>query len=221
MCSSEICINHPEKNEKISCGIHTCEYNRNYSIESVWENFSTVLRNFISSRVSNHSYVDDILQDVFIKIHMNVDSLKDSTKIRSWVFQIANNTIIDFYRKQKIKTEDIDSVSMKDDFSNSPMEKLLDKSPEQEIASGLRQMINTLPEKYSQALYLVELEGLSQVELANRLGISVSGAKSRVQRGRLMLRDSLMNCCHFEFDRYGTIIDFYPICCCCCCKKEK
>ena len=220
MCSSKICINHPEKNEKTSCSIHTCKYNKNHNIERIWEDFSAVLRNFISSRVSNHSYVDDILQDVFMKIHMNVDSLKDSQKIRSWVFQIAYNTIIDYYRKQKIKIEDIDSVPMKDDFSDSPVEKEIDKSPEQEIASGLRQMIDALPEKYSQALYLVELEGLSQVELANRLGISLSGAKSRVQRGRQMLRDSLMNCCHFEFDRYGTIIDFYPICCCCC-KKEK
>jgi RNA polymerase sigma-70 factor (ECF subfamily) len=62
---------------------------------------------------------------------------------------------------------------------------------------------------------MVEFEGVSQTELADRLGISVSGAKSRVQRGRKMLRDILMKCCHFEFDRYGTIIDYYPHCCCC------
>jgi len=89
-------------------------------------------------------------------------------------------------------------------------------SAEQEIASGLREMVESLPEKYRQALLLVEFEGLSQIKLAKKLGISVSGAKSRVQRGRRMIKDALMRCCHFEFDKYGTIIDSHPITCCCC-----
>ncbi len=58
-------------------------------------------------------------------------------------------------------------------------------------------------------------QGLSQKDLANRLGISYSGAKSRVQRARRMVRDMLMICCHFEFDRRGTVIDYYEHCCCC------
>lgn len=187
-----------------------------YSTEKVWEDFNTGIRRFISRKVSNTSQVDDILQEVFMKIHLHIDELEDSTKIRSWVFQIARNTIIDYYRKQTIKTEDIETILLKDNTTISPIEELAAENPAKEIAAGLRGMINALPEKYAQALILVEFEELSQVELAKRLGISVSGAKSRVQRGRQLLRDSLMKCCHFEFDQFGTIIDYHPICCCCC-----
>ena len=186
------------------------------SIEQIWKDFSKGLRAFIAGRVSNDSNVDDILQDVFVKIHMNIDSLEDDTKIRSWIFQIARITVIDYYRKQKNGPGYIDAIPIEDTADDSPMYEMLEESPAREIASGLRGMVDELPEKYSQALYLVEFQGLSQVELAKRLGISVSGAKSRVQRGRQMIKDSLMNCCHFEFDRYGTIIDYYPVCCCCC-----
>ncbi len=187
-----------------------------YGTEQIWEEFSSALRSFISRRVSNPSQVEDILQDVFVKIHSNIDLLKDNTKIRSWVYQITRNTIIDYYRKQQIKLEDIDEIPIEDEGAFNNINNMVELEPAQKVAAGLKGMIDDLPEKYSQALYLVEIEGLPQVDLAKRLGISVSGAKSRVQRGRQLLKDTLMRCCHFELDRYGTIINYHPICCCCC-----
>ena len=186
-----------------------------YSTEQIWEEFSSTLRSFISHRVDNTSQIEDILQDVFVKIHSNMDSLKESTKVRSWIYQITRNTIIDYYRKQNIKFEDIQDVPLEDEEAFNIINNMVELEPLQKVAVGLKAMIDELPEKYSQALYLVEFEGLTQVEMANKLGISVSGAKSRVQRGRQLLRDSLMKCCHFEFDRYGTIINLSPVCCCC------
>lgn len=197
------------------------------STEKIWEDFSSSLRTFIGRRVSNNSHAEDILQDVFVKIHKSISSIEDETKLRSWVYQIARNTIVDYYRKNKIKTEELiadhfPAFIEEERFSENQSENLsensseiLSENPNQEIASGLRNMIGQLPEKYAHALLLVEFEGVAQTELAERLGISVSGAKSRVQRGRQMLRDILMKCCHFEFDRFGTIIDYYPHCCCC------
>ncbi len=187
-----------------------------YSTEQIWEEFSSALRSFISRRVHNPSQIEDILQDVFVKIHSSIDSLKDYTKIHSWVFHITRNTIIDYYRKQKIKFEDIDTIALEDEGADNNINHMIESEPIHKVAAGLKGMINDLPEKYSQALNLVEFGGLSQVELAKRLGISVSGAKSRVQRGRQLLKDSLMKCCHFELDRYGMIINIHPICCCCC-----
>lgn len=187
-----------------------------YGTEQIWEEFSSALRSFIARRVSNPSQIEDILQDVFVKIHSNINSLKESTKVHSWVYQIARNTIIDYYRKEKMKLEDIDEIPLEDEGAINNINNIVDSEPAQKVAAGLKGMIDDLPEKYSQALYLVEIEGLSQVELAKRLGISVSGAKSRVQRGRQLLKDSLMKCCHFELDRYGRIINYHPICCCCC-----
>jgi RNA polymerase sigma-70 factor (ECF subfamily) len=76
-------------------------------------------------------------------------------------------------------------------------------------------MVDELPDTYRDALLLTEYQGLNQRQMADRLGISFSGAKSRVQRARRMLRDMLLTCCHFELDRRGAIIDYYQHCCCC------
>ena len=201
-----------------------------YSVEQIWVNFSSRLHVFINQRISNTSDTDDILQEVFLKIHSKIDTLKDETKIQSWIYRIAQNTIIDYHRKQKGRFVNIDFLPLPDEQDeecivrkNSSGNNIIPLSvednhedAEQEIASGLKEMVKTLPEKYSQALLLVEFEGLSQIELSERLGISISGAKSRVQRGRQMLWDALMRCCHFEFDKYGTIIASHPIKCCCC-----
>jgi RNA polymerase sigma-70 factor (ECF subfamily) len=187
-----------------------------YGTEKIWEDFSGKLRTFIRSRVSNPSHVDDILQDVFIKIHERIDTLREDAKIQGWIFAIARNTIIDYYRKRKIIFEDIDAVSLTDHGALDAVDEAIYENPSREIASGLRGMVEALPEKYARALLLVEFDGLSQTGLARRMGISVSAVKSRVQRGRRMLKDALMQCCHFEFDRYGTVVDVRPVSCCCC-----
>ncbi|WP_058304172.1 RNA polymerase sigma factor SigZ [Gorillibacterium timonense] len=186
-----------------------------YTTENIWQEFNSSLRSFISKKVSNPSVVEDLLQDVFIKIHTNIDSLKEDIRVRSWVYQITRNTIIDYYRKHKNKEEDIDAIPLVDQGLGSSENDWIEFGPAHEVAAGLLGMIHDLPVKYSQALILVEFEELTMAELASTLGISVSGAKSRVQRGREMLRNNLMKCCHFELDRFGTIINIHPLCSCC------
>jgi RNA polymerase sigma-70 factor, ECF subfamily len=198
--------------------------------ELIWNEFCCQLKFFILHRISDATFADDILQEIFIKIHSKIDTLKDDTKIRAWVYQIARNTIIDYYRKHKTGFVDIDALQLShdDEEENSEQnvslnESLIplkyetnEESAHHEIASGLKAMVESLPEKYAQALLLVEFDGLSQIDLAKKLGISIPGAKSRIQRARQMLKDSLMKCCHFEFDKYGTIIESCPNTCCCC-----
>jgi RNA polymerase sigma-70 factor, ECF subfamily len=190
------------------------------STESIWQACSDQLRAYIVKRMPDSSFADDILQETFIKIHKNIHSIKDETKICAWVFQIARNTINDYYRKNKTRLSEVQILSDEElnaiDETDSEWEDNLTKH----LASGLQGMINSLPEKYAQALNMVEIQGLSQIQLSKELNISVSGAKSRVQRGRQMLKDSLMNCCHYEFDKYGTIISYHPVKCCCCSGKE-
>ena len=181
-----------------------------HTTESIWKACRHVLKSFISKRVSDPSEADDLLQDVFIKIHKKIDTLQNQTNIQSWVYQIARNTITDYYRQKKIQFEDIDQISL------IISEETSEPEPVREIAGGLGKMIESLPEKYAQAILWADIKGLPQKELAEKLGISVSGAKSRVQRGREMLKDKLMCCVHYEFDRYGTIIDYHPVTCCCC-----
>jgi RNA polymerase sigma-70 factor (ECF subfamily) len=87
------------------------------------------------------------------------------------------------------------------------------------MTTTMRDMVlfmEELPEQDCQALCQVEFEGVSIKEYAQNAGISYTAAKSRVARARYKLSDLLMNCCHYEFDKYGTVISYHPIRCCCC-----
>jgi RNA polymerase sigma-70 factor, ECF subfamily len=172
------------------------------SIEHIWADFTAQLRGFIASRVQTEADVDDILQEAFIKIHRGLDRLEDPAKLRAWVYQITRNVIVDHYRKSdqavEITSELPDVFAWED----------ADEEVEAEVAAWLRPMMDELPEKYREALQLTDIQGLSQKELAARLNISLSGAKSRVQRAREKLKDVLLECCHVEVDRRGKVVDW-------------
>jgi RNA polymerase sigma-70 factor (ECF subfamily) len=183
--------------------------NRNHpSTEELLKSFGRRLKQFIQSRVSDSAAAEDILQDAFLKIHSRIETLQDETKLESWVYQITRNAITDYYRTRRPAERCSAAIE--------PYEMPPEESAVEKLSPGIREMIDSLPSHYREALLLTQYQGLSQKELARRLGISVSGAKSRVQRARAMLRDLLMECCHFEFHRYGTVIDYHPIACCCC-----
>ena len=174
------------------------------SIEQIWVEFTAQLRRFISGRVRDEADVDDILQEVFIKIHRGLDRLDDHSKLHAWVYQITRNAIIDHYRKGgpgvEVPEELPDRIAEEEDSGGA----------EAEVATWLRPMAEDLPDKYREALLLTDIEGLTQKELAERLDISISGAKSRVQRAREKLKDVLLECCHLEVDRRGKVVDWEP-----------
>jgi RNA polymerase sigma-70 factor (ECF subfamily) len=178
-----------------------------YDLEALWTRFSARLRAFVQSRVSDPATTEDILQEVFIRVHRHLCCQPGWNKPDSWFYQIARNLIIDHYRRRRELVELSDSTPADSD--------LPEDDPEAELALSLKAMIDELPEPYRQALILTEYQGLSQKQLAESQGISLSGAKSRVQRARDRLRDLLLQCCHFEIDRRGGIIDYYEHCCCC------
>jgi RNA polymerase sigma-70 factor, ECF subfamily len=174
--------------------------------EMLWQEMHTALQRFIAKRVADESAVDDILQDVFLRIHAHADSLKDDTKLESWIYQTTRNAIVDYYRRQKPEADVPETLPIEDEHDEDDLAK--------QLAPCLRGMIQDLAEKYREALVLTEYEGLSQSDLATRLGISFSGAKSRVQRAKEQLKGILLQCCRFELDRLGKIIDYVPSCGC-------
>ena len=182
-------------------------YRMNDNLGLLWDQYSTRLRAFIRSRVWDDAEAEDILQEVFIRIHRHLCCQPEWNKPKSWIYQIARNLIIDHYRRRR------ETVELPEGLPAEP--DLPEEDPEAVLALSLKEMIDGLPEHYRQALLLTEYQGLSQKQLAERLGISLSGAKSRVQRARERLRDMLLRCCHFEFDRRGRIVDYYQRCCCC------
>lgn len=175
--------------------------------ESIWTEFNTPLKRFIFKRIANEQWTEDILQDVFVKIHTRMGTLKDEDKLESWLYQIARHAVYDYYRSQKATVDIAETLDL--------TEEIADNSVEHELAPCIKVMVDSLPDAYRQALILTEYEGLTQKEFGERLGLSFSGAKSRVQRAREKLKGMLLECCHFEFDRRGGIIDYYPRCGCC------
>ena len=171
------------------------------TVENIWQEFSEQLRRFIRGRVSDDAAADDILQNVFVKIQKRLGQLDDASKLQSWIFLIARNAVIDHYRVRK-ETVEVPETLVAETANDDP--------DIEGLKVAFRRMIEALPEPYREAIVLTELEGLTQKELAERLGISVSGAKSRVQRGREQLKQALLDCCQFEFDRRGRVIDCTP-----------
>jgi len=170
-------------------------------IETAWIDLSTRLRKFIRSRVADDATADDLLQDVFLKISRRGDDWKNAGHLEGWLFRVARNAIVDYYRTKRHNVE-IEDIHADENFA--------DPECYEDLKASFRRMVNELPRHYREAIVLTEFEGLSQIELAERLGISVSGAKSRVQRARRHLRKMLEDCCRFEFDRRGRVIDCLP-----------
>ncbi len=175
----------------------------NATAGTVYQDFHAKLRSFTLRQVSDPDVADDILQDVYLKIHAHIDDLRDAERIESWLFQVTRNAIADHYRRARPQDELPDSLP-------APVDEEPDTAAE--LAASIGDMLRCLPPKYRQALELTDFQGLSQADLADRLHISLSGAKSRVQRAREKLKEALLDCCHFEFDRYGRVIDYYANC---------
>ena len=187
--------------------------------EQVWEAFHLPLQQFIRRRVPDETTTEDVLQEVFLRIHQHIETLKDTKKLESWVYQITRNAIIDSYRRKEKLTETLDVPELADMTEDLPDDDIMT-----ELFPAVRAMVKSLPELDRQALILTEYQGLTQKEFGERMGLSFSGAKSRVQRAREKLKQMLLDCCHFEVDRRGHVIDYQPRCQCCetgtCCASE-
>jgi RNA polymerase sigma-70 factor, ECF subfamily len=186
--------------------------------EHAWEMFHTPLFQFIRRRVPDEETAEDLLQEVFLKIHQHIGALQDIKKLESWMYQITRNAIIDYYRGKRATTN----------LETQEVLQLPETLPDDDIVSELfpavRTMLNSLPRQDRQALILTEYQGLTQKEVGQRLGLSFSGAKSRVQRAREKLKQMLLECCHFELDRRGHVINYQARCQSCstgtCCSDE-
>ncbi|HNO74379.1 MAG TPA: RNA polymerase sigma factor SigZ [Nitrosomonas mobilis] len=167
--------------------------------EHIWHEYQSRLKAFIRSKVAEDA-VDDLLQDVFMKIHLRIDSLKDDTKLEGWLYQITRNAITDYYRTKRISEELPEWLEQ----PQPEEEEIIRK----ELSACLQPLVRELPDKYRNAVQLSEIEDRTQKEVAEQEGISLSGAKSRVQRGRALLKTMLDDCCQFEVNQKNQIVSY-------------
>lgn len=179
--------------------------------EEIWEDLHHRLLAFIRGRVSNPQDAQDILQEVFIRIHENVGRLNDAQSVTGWAYRITRNAIVDHYRARAKDTEGRTRLA-KAAESDEEIANLVgdDDRARRELAGCLEPLMRSLPQHYSQAIELTELRGLTQKDAAEQVGLSVPGMKARVQRGRRKLREALLDCCRVEVDRRGGVVDYEP-----------
>ncbi len=180
----------------------------------IWRQVHDGLRAFIAKRVSSEAEVEDILQEVFLRMHRRLDGLKDPERLVPWVYQITRHAVVDHYRKAARRREvpvglagDLDAAQPTAAWLPPGSSRDAGRLRE-ELAGCLRPMIGRLPPSYRQAVTLVELEGLTQQAAATRVGLTLSGMKSRVQRGRQHLKRMLEDCCEIQLDRRRSPLDY-------------
>jgi RNA polymerase sigma-70 factor (ECF subfamily) len=172
--------------------------------DAIWMHLSADLRRFIRRRVFDDHIADDLLQETFLRVHRNIETLQQAERLAAWVYQIARNVVHDHYRKGSDSAVALDHPE------------LVGESGQLQPNIGCRgitwldAMIRLLPDGYREAVQMAEIEGISQQDVADRLGLSLSGAKSRIQRGRAILKNVLEACCFFELDGRGQVMSCDP-----------
>lgn len=164
---------------------------------ALWADYQDALKKYVFRYTQNEEVTKDIVQDTLLKIHNSCCSDKEIKNIRSWLFQIAHNVMIDFFKKfNKISTEIEHQIIVgKDDIYK-------------ELSIYIEPLIGFLPEKYAIPLKMADIEGLKQQEIANKLGLSLTGAKSRIQRARKLLKDEIHTCFHTKECSSAGLTDF-------------
>jgi RNA polymerase sigma-70 factor (ECF subfamily) len=163
--------------------------------QDIWNVYSNALKHFILSKVKNKGVTDDLLQETFIKVHTKLHQLEDDTKLKSWLFSIARNVVVDHFRQQ-----DFTYYLSDDNF--------IDQEQKQEHSEHdcLRGIIKNLPKKYRDPLFLSDIKGLKQQEVAKQLHLPLPTVKSQLQRARKQLAQGFVDCCGFVLNDKGHLV---------------
>lgn len=169
-------------------------------VPPAWESLRGELLRFVRGRVSDAAAADDIVHDVLLRALAELEGPEPPVHLRGWLYRVTRNAIVDHFRARRPTEELPEEIGA----VPGPEE---ESSAERELARCLAPLLATLPPDYREALALAEVDGLAQREIAERAGLSLSGVKSRIQRGRRKLREAVLECCRVEVDRRGGIVE--------------
>lgn len=164
--------------------------------QDAWLAYRAALLRFVRRRVEDDAAAEDLVQDVLLRALTRRDSVRGP--LEPWLYRVARNAIVDHYRARRPHEPIPDALA-----GEAP-----GRDARGELAACLEPLVRGLPARYREAVALADLEGLTQRETASRLGLTLSGAKSRVQRGRARVRELLLRCCRIELDHRGVPVDY-------------
>lgn len=180
--------------------------------EALWSELHERLRAFVARRVPDRVVVDDLAQDILLRLYTNMGRLREQERLDAWAYQVARNVVADYWRTRAAGRELPFDDELGDRLAAVSEPGSDDQADElrREIASCLAPMVERLAEPYREAIRLTDLGVRTQAEAAAELGLSIPGMKARVQRGRAQLRELLGICCRIELDLRGQIIELHP-----------
>ena len=171
-----------------------------------WRAFRHRLEQYVRRRVSNPADAEDLVQDILSRAVDRLPSLKSSERLTPWLHTISRHALVDFYRRRSRSRDVVPLEAAADPEAPSLGE---GDRRRDALAACIRPMVACLPPLYREAVTRVDLNGERQVDVARELGLGISALKSRVQRGRAMLQQVFSECCHFERDAAGRVIDYH------------
>lgn len=176
----------------------------------LWEEFHRELHAFLRTRVESDAVAEDILQTAFLRAHRSLLAGVLPEQPRAWLFQIVRNLTRDAHRARLKERKLAEEVAAEAAAEPGPISESDEREVSAVVARTLPVFIEGLEPAYRDALRMTELEGLTQAEAAEQSGVTLSGMKSRVQRGRKKLLDSLKRCCEFELDARNRMVGCAP-----------
>ncbi len=177
--------------------------------EGAWQDLTRALRSYVGRRVSSREDRDDLVQDVLLRVYRGRDGLKGRDAAGPWIYKIAHNAVVDHWRRKgrpaHVSADEAEAAMAKLAVPNDDGDRL-----QQALATYVASLVPGLPSPYRETLQLTEIEGLTNAEAARRLGVSLSAVKSRVLRGRKLLREAVARCCALEIGATGRVVDCTP-----------
>jgi RNA polymerase sigma-70 factor, ECF subfamily len=175
--------------------------------ETLWLEFRPRLQAFVARRVANPADAEDIVQSAFLQMHRHVDGIRDAGRIQAWLYRVVRRGVADYYRSGHRRREVLSGSSIDiDALGPRPVEGDEDEAARREVAACLAPAVERLKSNDQEAIVLTEIKGLRLADAAQRVGVSLTGMKSRVQRARLRLREAMLNCCDLALDGQGIPI---------------
>jgi RNA polymerase sigma-70 factor (ECF subfamily) len=175
--------------------------------DRMWREVLAQLRTFVRRRIADPARADDLVGDIVLRIHQNLHSVDDRERLTHWMFRVARNAVIDEYRRAGRDREQV-VPTFADALFAQPGSGEDETAVLNELSACLRPLLAGLPVEQRRAVEMIDLDGVPQARAAQREGVSVSGMKSRVQRGRRRLAELLERCCALTLDARGVPMDY-------------
>jgi RNA polymerase sigma-70 factor, ECF subfamily len=168
------------------------------NIFEIWEEYKSSLLGYIKKRVTDEDDAKDILQDVLLKSYQYCSNGKTVIYLKSWLYKITQNSIIDYHKKANKNTS----------ISFDVVEVNTEKSILGEASDYIKVLLKLLSDDYARPLYMSDIDGIDQKVIAENLGLTLSNTKSRIQRARVKLKERFLECCEVSFGESGEMVSF-------------